>query len=168
MKLNVSRLCLRSGLLFENMDLTQIYRNILRIVLIFLIIGATIAFMNQKSALLSLPLTKRVDKAPQSVNLRLQYAGELGAKNEIGAARKQLLTVLNFDPINPYALSFYSTLEAKSTNLEEETAKIRGILALRPDYQRAWAKLATLYEYQGKVDLANDAKQKAAELAKKL
>ncbi|GEM_PF-5630510 len=151
------------------MDLTQIYRNIPRMVLILVVIGASIAFtLSQKSASLSLPLSKRIDKAPQAVNLRLEYAGELGTKNQIDAARKQLLTVLNFDPANPYALSFYSALAVKSANLGEETAKIREVLALRPDYQRAWAKLATLYEYQGKVDLANDAKQKAAELAKKL
>lgn len=151
------------------MQFTQIYRNIYRIVLTLLVIGVSIAFTaSQKSAPKSPPLEQRVNKAPQDINLRLEYAGELGAKNQIDAARKQLLTVLNFDPANPYALSFYSTLLVKSTNLGGEIVKIREILALRPDYQRAWAKLATLYEYQGKADLANDAREKAAELAKKL
>ncbi len=127
-----------------------------------------LAINSRNSAVRLLPLSKMVDEAPQNVNLRLQYAGELENKNQIEEARKQLLTVLNFDPTNPYALSFYNALGAKSSNLGDEIAKIREILAVRPDYQKAWSRLATLYEYQGKADLANDARQKASELSKKL
>ncbi len=152
------------------MDLTQIYRNIPRIVLVLVVLGGSIAFTMRgpKPNSQSLPLKKMVDETPQDVNLRLQYAEELEGKNQIEEARKQLLEALNFDPANSYVLRTYSALGAKSTNLGGEIAKMRKILEVRPDYQKAWGRLATLYEYQGKVDLANDARQKASELARQL
>lgn len=152
------------------MDLTQIYRNIPRIVLVIAVLGGATAWVTvgQKPVERPLPLAKMVNEAPQNVNLRLLYAQELENKNQIEEARKQLLTVLNFDPTNSRALSFYSSLGAKSSNLGDEIARMQEILTVRPDYQKAWTRLATLYEYQGETDLARDARQKASDLAKKL
>ncbi|MDO8487169.1 MAG: hypothetical protein Q7S45_02675 [Candidatus Curtissbacteria bacterium] len=168
---NIPRNILPFGFLFyPKTPQGAIISGLARIVLILLILGASIAFAvnGPKPAPRALSLSKMVEKVPQDVNLRLQYVGELENKNQIEEARKQLLTVLNFDPTNAYALSFYGALGAKSSNLGEEIAKLREILAVRPDYQKAWAELATLYEYQGETNLANDARQKASELAKKL
>lgn len=152
------------------MDLTQIYRNFPRIVLVITVLGGSVAWVaaSQKPAERSLPLVKMVSEAPQNINLRLLYAQELENKNQIEETRKQLLTVLNFDPTNSRALSFYSSLGAKSSNLGDEITRMQEILAVRPDYQKAWTRLATLYEYQGKADLASVAREKASELAKKL
>lgn len=152
------------------MDLTQIYRNIPRIVLVLAVLGGSAVWVTagHKPVDRPLPLAKMVDEAPQDVNLRLLYAQELENKNQIEEARKQLLTVLNFDPTNSRALSFYSSLGAKSSSLGDEIARMQEILTVRPDYQKAWTRLATLYEYQGKADLANGAREKANELAKKL
>lgn len=151
-------------------QLPHIYRNIPRIVLVLAILGGSFALATagHKPVNRSLPLAKMVSNAPQNVNLRLLYAQELENKNQIEEARKQLLTVLNFDPTNSRALSFYSSLGAKSSNLGDEIARMQEILTVRPDYQKAWIRLATLYDYQGKADLASGAREKANELAKKL
>lgn len=150
--------------------LPLIISGLARIVLALAVIGASTAFVinNQRSDSPPLQLARTIEKTPQNINLRLQYARELEKEGKPDAAREQILAALNFDPVNPYALRFYSEFRAKSADLENEIKMTREILTKRPDYQKAWVRLATLYEYRGQTDLANEARQKAEELAKKL
>lgn len=133
------------------------------------ILAACIVFMvSQKTLPQVESIDQRIAAAPADVGLRIEAARGLEAKGKIGEAREQMLAALNFDPANPYATAVYRQIGAKSESLERDVLKMQEILAVRPDYQKAWAKLATLYEYQGRDDLASEARQKADELARVL
>ncbi|MBI2598799.1 hypothetical protein HYW40_01060 [Candidatus Curtissbacteria bacterium] len=154
---NISRLLLPS------------YSGLVRIGLVLVTAGASLAFVTEgQPTALSRPFEQRISKTPEDAHLSLEYAGELAKTGQTEEAREQIMGVLNFDPVNPYALRFYNELNARSADLENEIKLTREILYRRPDYQKAWARLATLYEYEGQTDLANEARQKAEALAKKL
>jgi Tfp pilus assembly protein PilF len=147
----------------------QITRNIPRIAVVLTILsGLTFYLAQVRNTTKNSGLFANVQTDQQNVNFRLLRAIDLEDQDQIDDARGQITTALDFDPANPYATDFYNKITAKSTNLDREIKNTLKILKSRPDYQKAWEKLATLYGFDGKTELANDAKQKSAELAKKM
>ncbi|MEX2028260.1 MAG: tetratricopeptide repeat protein [Candidatus Curtissbacteria bacterium] len=154
---------------FNYAQLTHNLRNISRIVIAAGILAACIVFVVwEKTSPQVQSINEKLAAAPQDVGLRLSVAKRLEAEGRMEEAREQVLATLNFAPSDAYAIAVYREITAKSESLETDVLKMREILAIRPDYQKAWVKLATLYDYQGRDELAAEARQKADELAKKL
>ncbi len=150
------------------MELTQILRNISRIVLAVAILAGVFVFTLQERGTKQKSLASTVSSNRENIAWRLMYAKELEQKGDTEQARKQILISLNFAPKDPYALASYGRLLSKSNDLGAQITKTKDIVARRPDYQQAWAKLALLYEYEGESGLANAARQKSEELARGL
>ncbi len=102
----------------------QIYRNIFRMVMVLVIIGGVGYFVIGKD-IRPLPIINRVSQEPRDMNLRLEYAKKLESAGKVDEARQQLVVVLDFDPLNAYATSFYNELGAKSGNLEAQVAALK-------------------------------------------
>lgn len=150
------------------MQLTQIYRNIPRISLTIFVLATFLIFFSIGANAKRESINKKLDKNPQNVNLRLALAKELEDKNLMGEARGEILTALNFDSNNPYALNFLNEIGSRSTDLSTQIEKTQAVTKMRPDYQQAWAKLAILYEQAGNENSSRDARIKSEELKSKL
>jgi len=86
-------------------------------------------------------------------------------KKEFDAAKDSILSSLEVDPENPFAIRLLQELNTQDIKqTEEEIQKIIKILEVRPDYAAAWISLGLLYEQIGEDDLAKNAKERAKAL----
>lgn len=100
----------------------------------------------------------------RSVYSRLILAKELETVGKTKEARGEITTALDLDRNHYFAQKFYADNLTKSEDLRTQIHRLEKVVALRPDYQKAWAKLATLFELVGEETGAQEARIKSEEL----
>ena len=157
------------------LNFPQFFRNIYRIIVVAIIIGFTILILelnNMQPQEETLGTKTKLKSGGLNTNQYLIGAIEHknnyqanGDKKEFDVARDLILSSLELDPENPYAIRLLQGLINQDIGQnKEEIQKILKTLEARPDYAAAWISLGILYEQIGEVNLSKMAKEKAKAL----
>jgi len=121
-----------------------------------------VAFVNARQENDALRTLRKQAKDQESLGKAISY---LSVKDNT-QAKEQLQNALLINPGNIHAAVVLSKLSAANKGaVLVEIERIKMVTGSRPDYWAAWVRLSYLYDEIGEVDLAKEAKQKAASLA---